>query len=130
MFHVAQSGLISTSSKDLDNFEIVRPKTVNEAVSYLNNFKTDPVAYAGGIDLVTAFRENKKIGTLVWLKDIGELKTISIIDNYLRIGALVSLAEGVDEKKLDQVPGFRKALQKIKETRTDSIFILDIYFPH
>ncbi len=117
MFHVAQSGLISTSSKDLDNFEIVRPKTVNEAVSYLNNFKTDPVAYAGGIDLVTAFRENKKIGTLVWLKDIDELKTISIIDNCLRVGALVTLAEGVDEKKLDQIPGFRKAWQKIANVR-------------
>ena len=70
MYQSENSGLLSLSSRDLNAFKIVKPKTISEAVALLNDADSSPVAYAGGVDLVTAFRENKKIGTLVWLKEL------------------------------------------------------------
>ena len=117
MFHVTESGLISTSSKDLEAFKFVRPTSINEAVSHLSETKNDPVAYAGGVDLFTAFKENKQIGTLVWLKDVNELKDISVEDGFLRIGSLVTFEKAVKNKKLDCLPGFKQALEQIANIR-------------
>ena len=117
MFHLTESGLISTSSKDLEAFRLVRPMTINEAVSYLSETNNDPVAYAGGVDLFSAFKENKKIGTLVWLKDINEMKDISIKGDVLRIGSLVSFEKAVKNEKLECLPGFKQALEQIANMR-------------
>ena len=78
MYQAENSGLLSLSSRDLSAFEIVKPKTISDAVALLNDADSSPIAYAGGVDIVSSFRENKKIGTLVWLKEIEELSDIFI----------------------------------------------------
>jgi aerobic carbon-monoxide dehydrogenase medium subunit len=117
MYLAENAGLISASSRDLDNFEILRPKTVAEAVAFLNNPDGNPVAYAGGTDLVAAFREGKTIGTLVWLKDINELNEIRASEDALHIGALVTHAIGSTSDLLDVIPGFQAAWNKIATVR-------------
>ncbi len=117
MFLADQSGLISASSRDLDDFEILRPRTVEEAVALLNDKSTNPVAYAGGTDLVAAFRECKTIGNLVWLKGISELQDITLSDDALRIGALVTLGQGAKSEQLEIIPGFRESWNKIANIR-------------
>jgi aerobic carbon-monoxide dehydrogenase medium subunit len=117
MYLAENAGLISASSRDLDNFEILRPKTVAEAVAFLNNPDGNPVAYAGGTDLVAAFREGKTIGTLVWLKDINGLNEIQASEDTLHIGALVTHAIGSTSDLLDVIPGFKAAWNKIATVR-------------
>jgi len=117
MYQASNSGLISTSSRDLNAFKMVKPKTIAEAVSYLNDFDSVPVAYAGGVDLATAYRENKQIGTLVWLKEIDEISNITVSDDNLRIGALVTHGQGSANKKLACVRGLQESWGKIANVR-------------
>jgi|AP95_1055475.scaffolds.fasta_scaffold04534_2 carbon-monoxide dehydrogenase medium subunit len=117
MYLAEHSGLISASSRDLDNFVIQRPTTIEEAAVLLADMDSNPVAYAGGTDLVAAFREGKTIGTLVWLKGVKDLQEISISNDILRIGALVTLGEGSDSDLINIVPGFKKAWGQIANIR-------------
>lgn len=117
MYQAENSGLISLSSRDLSAFKIVKPRSVSEAVAFLNDFDSSPVAYAGGVDLVTAFKENKQIGTLVYLKNIEELSEISIIKNTLRIGALITHGQVSDNKELSMVKGLKDVWGKIANVR-------------
>ena len=117
MYQAENSGLISLSSRDLNAFKIVKPRSVSEAVAFLNDFDSSPVAYAGGVDLVTAFKENKQIGTLVYLKNIEELSEISIIKNTLRIGALITHGQVSDNKELSMVKGLKDVWGKIANVR-------------
>ena len=117
MYQAENSGLISLSSRDLNAFKIVKPSTVQEAVAFLNDIDSAPVAYAGGVDLVTAFKENKKIGTLVWLKNIKELSKISITKTNLRIGALTTLDQVSNDERLVMIEGLRETFRKIANVR-------------
>jgi carbon-monoxide dehydrogenase medium subunit len=117
MYQAENSGLLSLSSRDLNAFKIVKPKTISEAVALLNDADSSPVAYAGGVDLVTAFRENKKIGTLVWLKEVDELSDISITKNTLRIGALITHGQVSGNEKLNIITGLQGAWGQIANVR-------------
>ena len=117
MYLAENAGLISASTRDLDDFEILRPKTVDEAVNFLSDPNHNSVAYAGGTDLVAAFREGKTIERLVWLKDIVELHDITSTEDTLRIGALVTHAAGSKSTVLDTIPGFKESWRKIATVR-------------
>ena len=117
MYQSENSGLLSLSSRDLNAFKIVKPKTISEAVALLNDADSSPVAYAGGVDIVSSFRENKKIGTLVWLKEIEELSDIFITKNVLRIGALVTHGQINGNEKLNVISGLREAWGQIANVR-------------
>ena len=117
MYQAENSGLLSLSSRDLSAFEIVKPKTISDAVALLNDADSSPIAYAGGVDIVSSFRENKKIGTLVWLKEIEELSDIFITKNVLRIGALVTHGQINGNEKLNVISGLQEAWGQIANVR-------------
>ena len=77
----------------LPNFKLLRPATVAEAISALG-IAPDTRLCAGGTDLIVNMRHGLEApAVLVDLSAITDLKTITLDETGLRIGAGVSLAE-------------------------------------
>ncbi len=75
------------------SFEYFRPKTVKEACQLLKTHKGS-VVLAGGTDLCNMLKDAIKTpSAVIDLKQIKELKTITIDDHTLRIGALVTFTQ-------------------------------------
>ena len=75
-------------------FEIVSPKTINQALSILNNEGKDLALLAGGTDLMVLFhqgRVNKK--KFLNLVNIQGLRGIEVKNDFVEIGALTTFAE-------------------------------------
>ena len=117
MYKAPNHGLIAGTARDLKPFVLHRPGTIADAVAMLGSATTDVVAYAGGTDLCAAWREGKQVSELVWLKDLDELSHISIVQDALHIGALVTHHQGAGHDALKTVPGFGQAWSKIATVR-------------
>lgn len=117
MYSAPNHGLIAGSARDLVPFVLHRPTTVAEAVALLDAKNDDIVLYAGGTDLCAAWREGKAVSDLVWLKGIGGLADISVVDDALHIGAMVTHHQGVNHDALKQISGLREAWSKIATVR-------------
>ncbi|MYJ72858.1 MAG: dehydrogenase [Rhodospirillaceae bacterium] len=116
MYEVAQSGLIATSYRDIPPFPVIAPESVDEAVAAMADAE-GPVPYAGGTDLCGAVREGKPIGTLVWLKRLGELGGVRTEGGALSIGALTTHAAGAASDATAAVPGLADAWSKLGKMR-------------
>lgn len=83
----------------MKNFGFVNAKTVEEAVTYLGELGPKAYIVAGGTNVMVDIRDGRRNGlTLVNIRDIAELKGISMVDGQVRIGALatISALEGSD----------------------------------
>lgn len=77
----------------LPKFDYILPKTLEEALKYLNKYKEGARILAGGTDLIPQLkkRELKAPEYLIDLKGIRELNKISYGREGLKIGALVTM---------------------------------------
>lgn len=117
MYLANDSGVIAASTHDLKPFRLLRPSSVSEAVAALADPTRSPTLYAGGTDICASFREGKKVETLLWLRDIPDLKSIEADGTELRIGALATLDETAGNAALDSVPGLATAVDLLANVR-------------
>ena len=82
-------------------FEYSAPKSLNEAASLLSDSWGKAEILAGGSDLVTAMKQRiTEPDHLVSLKNIRQLKGVSARGRELRIGAMTTLAELADNRRI------------------------------
>lgn len=82
------------------SFEYFRPKTVKEACQLLKNHKNS-VILAGGTDLCNMLKDSIKTpSAVIDIKQIKELKSISISNNTLTVGALVTFSQIMASKDI------------------------------
>jgi xanthine dehydrogenase YagS FAD-binding subunit len=79
----------------VQSFEMLNPRTVEEAVGFLASYGPDARVYAGGQDLLYRFK--RRLATnpmyLVNIKDIAGLRGLEPRDGALAIGPLTTLGE-------------------------------------
>ena len=117
MRFISDTEMVAASMRDLAPFRLLRPKTVADASAALAGEEQPPVPYAGGTDLCAAVREGKAVTTLIWLRDLGELRRVCRDGEGLRIGALVTHAEGAAAPHVAAVPGLAEAWRRIASPR-------------
>lgn len=80
-------------------FDYVKPKALQEALSLLEQGGDDARLIAGGQTLLATLNMRLSEPTvLIDITDVAELKGISVVDNSLRIGALVTHTEIEDSE--------------------------------
>ncbi len=117
MRFISETEMVAASMRDLAPFRLLRPKTVADATAALAGEDPAPVPYAGGTDLCAAVREGKAVGCLIWLRELGELRRVRRDGEGLRIGALVTHAEGAAAPDVAAVPGLAEAWRRIASPR-------------
>jgi 4-hydroxybenzoyl-CoA reductase subunit beta len=76
----------------LPEFQLLRPRTVAEAIEFLAKHATNAQIVAGGTDLIPSLRQHLFAPRwLVDIRSIGELRGIRARDGGLEIGALTTL---------------------------------------
>ncbi|WP_224088662.1 FAD binding domain-containing protein [Arthrobacter sp. StoSoilB13] len=111
------AGLIAQSQSALPPFVLHRPTSLGEAVA-LTRQHPEAVIAAGCSDLVAQFREGLEPEVLISVQRIKELRAISNEDGLLRIGSLVSHAEGSRSPEiLSTVPALAAAWGSIATVR-------------
>lgn len=85
-------------------FEYVSPTTKEQAVALLGQSESDAQALAGGTDILSLMKDDVIAPKrLVNLKDIPELKGLSVNPGGLRIGAVVTIQELLDNNRLKRL---------------------------
>lgn len=82
------------------------PATLQEALAI--RAAQEVVPYAGGTDLMV---ENRRGVTYLFLRQIPELRQITVDDSYVRIGAAVSFTEALADRRVPQI--MRDAIRQI-----------------
>lgn len=78
----------------MKNFEYLSPKSMSEALDYLEMHEDKAKIIAGGVDLISLMKEwIEEPEIMVNVKGIKELKLVREDENFLRIGPLVTLSE-------------------------------------
>jgi 4-hydroxybenzoyl-CoA reductase subunit beta len=78
----------------LHSYEYHRPDSVDGAIALLTTHGDDSMPIAGGTDLVPNMKHRLYTpGHLVALRGISELRDVEVVDDGVRIGACVTLAE-------------------------------------
>ena len=81
----------------MHNFQFINPKSLTEALEYLNQYSKEAKIIAGGTDLSVQLRneDEKLIGVkyLVNVDSLPKLKRIEIDEDYILIGATVNHVE-------------------------------------
>ena len=100
----------------LPDFRLLRPRSVSEAVGWLNY---DRLAYAGGTELLLAMREGLLRPThLVDLKGIEGLGSVEESSGEATIGALVTHTQAADHPIVGaRLPGLAGVLQRVGNPR-------------
>ncbi|GAB6275586.1 MAG: xanthine dehydrogenase family protein subunit M [Rectinema sp.] len=88
----------------MHDFEYIRPKTIDEAVSFLDVHGPDARILAGGTDLLIQLRNNDIQPSFVLdLKNIPELQTgIQMKNGFVSIGATVTMSELIMNPLIDR----------------------------
>lgn len=87
-------------SEAITAFDLVRPKSLDQAIATLQSVP-DARLCAGGTDLIVQMRRGLlDVGILIDLTGIADLKTLSLDETGLHIGAGVTLRELVEYPKL------------------------------
>jgi len=102
----------------MQNFHFINPKSLTEALEYLNQYGKEAKIIASGTDLLVQLRnEDHKLASvkfLVSIDSLSDLRQIQIDEDYISIGALVNHAEiASSELILDQVNFLSKAASMI-----------------
>lgn len=114
---VAAAGLVPTSARSLRRLKLIQPRSIEATLAALRD-ADDPVLLAGGSDLVARFNEGLDPQELVTLAQVAELQTITADSQSLRIGAMVTHADGSGHAALRrQAPGFAAAWGGIANPR-------------
>ncbi len=80
-----------------NEFEYVRPKTMDEALRVLTRYREKARILAGGTDLIVRLKESlSKPEVVVDLKGLDGLNKIELKGGLLRFGALVTFADLID----------------------------------
>lgn len=97
------------------DFDIVSPKTLDEALELKNKHGKELIPMAGGTDLFVAYRNNrKKITKVLNLNHINELKGIEIEGDSLKIKSLTTHSEVIEDPKIQKYfPSLAEALKII-----------------
>lgn len=91
-------------------FDYVKPKALHEALSLLEEAGEDARLIAGGQTLLATLNMRlSEPSVLIDITDIAELKGISVVENNLRIGALVTHTEIEDSELVAQHAPLLKA---------------------
>ena len=78
----------------MKNFEFVTATTTQEAVAHLAALGSKAYVVAGGTNVMVDIRDNKRNDrTLVNIRDVAELKGISLENGLVRVGALTTITE-------------------------------------
>jgi len=95
------------------------PETIDAAISALAAANGQARVLAGGTDLLVQLRSGRlKAEHVVDVKNIGEMRSINIEANHIRIGAAVSGAELGDRKDvIEEWPGVVEAFELIGSTQ-------------
>jgi carbon-monoxide dehydrogenase medium subunit len=76
------------------DYVLHRPQTLEEACTLGLKHEHDAAFMAGGTELLVDLRSGrKKVGHVIFLNDLAELKTIRVQDDWLCIGSLCLLSE-------------------------------------
>lgn len=117
MYLAEDNGVIAASARDLEPFRLLRPDSLSEAIIALAAQDQPPTLYAGGTDICASFREGLKVETMLWLKDLPELKEIGADGGELRIGALATLDDVASHPAVDAIPGLAAAMDLLANVR-------------
>ncbi|HAF96115.1 MAG: FAD-binding protein [Elusimicrobia bacterium GWC2_51_8] len=78
-------------------FEYIKPKDMDEALHVFSLYREKAKALAGGTDLVVQLKENiAKPEIVVDIKNLEELRGLTLDGNKLKIGALVTFADLIE----------------------------------
>ena len=111
------TGLIATSARTLPPFHLVRVQSTGDVVAALAD-AARPAILAGGTDLPACFNEGFEPSHLIDISRLDALRNITVQDNALHIGALVTHAAGADDALIQQhVPGFSTAWKHLANVR-------------
>ena len=87
------------SSNNLPEFELLAPKSLDEAKGFLADYGKDLAVMAGGTDLLVQMKGGFKVGHVLSLMDIPDLNYVLYDDKGgLRIGAMATMADVVASK--------------------------------
>ena len=100
-----------------DNFEYHKPDSITGAISLLSEWGDDARVIAGGHSLIPVMKQRlTDISHLIDLKDIEELKGISISNGIVKIGAMTTQHELIQSEELAKtVPLIREASLQIAD---------------
>jgi aerobic carbon-monoxide dehydrogenase medium subunit len=111
-------GLISTSFRTIGDVAVIRPRSLDDAVAALMQHPVPPAILAGGTDMVARFNEGFNPRRVLALADVGELSAIENDGEILRLGALVTHAQGSQSETVRRAaPGFAAAWARIANVR-------------
>jgi aerobic carbon-monoxide dehydrogenase medium subunit len=111
-------GLIATSFRTIGDVAVIRPRSLDDALAALMQHHEPPAILAGGTDMVARFNEGFNPRRVLALADVGELAGIENDGEVLRIGALVTHAQGSQSDIVRRaVPGFAAAWARIANVR-------------
>ena len=113
---VAEHGIVSTTARTAPPARVHRPRSVDEALALLA--APGAVAVAGGTDLCAQYNEGRMPASLVSLDRLDAPRRIEADDAELRIGALVTHAEGgTNDAVRAFLPGFADAWPMLANVR-------------
>ena len=100
-----------------NNFEYHKPDSITGAISLLSEWGDDARVIAGGHSLIPVMKQRlTDISHLIDLKDIEELKGISISNGIVKIGAMTTQHELIQSEELAKtVPLIREASLQIAD---------------
>ena len=97
------------------NFDYVRAKDIQEAISLLNKYGDDSRIFAGGTELLVNIRQHAiSPKVLIDIKAISDLAHIKMEENSLKIGASTSLRALENSEEIrNQYPSILEAVKSI-----------------
>ena len=94
----------------MHNFQFINPKSLTEALQYLNQYGKEAKIIAGGTDLLVQLRneDDKITGVkyLVYIDSLPKLKRIEIDKDYILIGATVNHVEMASSEQIGAKSNF------------------------
>ncbi|WP_286974914.1 FAD binding domain-containing protein [Acetomicrobium sp. UBA5826] len=105
-------------SRSISKISYFCPKSLTEALDFLDNCKENVKILAGGTDVIPAVRSGKLLLidniNILDIKSIDELKHIVFEEEGLRIGATVTLSEVIESEIVkNNCPLLKKAIDQI-----------------
>jgi carbon-monoxide dehydrogenase medium subunit len=99
----------------MEALPVVKPRSIEEALSYLRKEAGKGVVFAGGTDLMPDLRKGKKkAALLVDVRNIPELKRIEIGETQVEIGAGVTFFEIANHPFIqERVPALAEAARSV-----------------